>query len=146
KRIAFALKEVADGQYHVETGPQYAHIGWDYLAALGNSANATWRIGGESSGGSSLTASIPMFDGTNYQNWSRMVSTYLKTQGLWSYVSGITTEPAEVAYPGSLSSGATSSDIATHERLLKEYDDAKTKALAWGTEDDKAEVNFALKA
>ena len=53
KRIGFALKEVAEGQYHVETGSQYAHIGWDYLAALGNSAHATWRIGGESSGGSS---------------------------------------------------------------------------------------------
>ena len=136
---------VADGQYHVKTGPQYAHIGWDYLAALGNSANSTWRIGGELSGGSSLTASIPMFDGTNYQNWSRMVSAYLKTQGLWSYISGITAEPAVVASPGSLPSGTSPSDIATHERLLKEYDDAKTKADAWNIEDDKAMGIIALK-
>ena len=27
KRTAFTLKEVANGQYHVETGQQYAHIG-----------------------------------------------------------------------------------------------------------------------
>ena len=119
KRTAFTLKEVANGQYHIETGQEYTHIGWDYLAALGNSANSTWRIGGELSGGSSLTASIPMFDGTNYQNWSRMVSAYLKMQGLWSYVSGITTEPPEVAKPGSLQSGASDSDKAIHETLLR---------------------------
>ena len=145
KRTAFTLKEVADGQYHVETGPQYAHIGWDYLAALGNSANATWRIGGEPSGGSSLTASILMFDGTNYQNWSRMVSAYLKTQGLWSYVSGITEEPPVVANPGTIHSSATPSEIATHETLLKEYEAAKTKADAWNIEDDKAMGIITLK-
>ena len=145
KRTAFTLKEVANGQYHVETGQQYAHIGWDYLASLGNSANSTWRVGGESSGGSSLTASILMFNGTNYQNWSRMVSAYLKMQGLWSYVSGITAEPAEVANPGSLHSGATPSEVVTHEKLLKDYDDAKTKAIAWGKEDDKAMGIIALK-
>ncbi|KAF8631363.1 hypothetical protein AX14_010945, partial [Amanita brunnescens Koide BX004] len=145
KRIAFTLKEVADGQYHIETGSQYAHIGWDYLAALGNSTNATWRIGGESSGGSSLTASIPMFNGTNYQNWSRMVSTYLKMQGLWSYVSGITEEPPVVANPGSIRSGATPSEVTTHETLLREYEAAKTKADAWNIEDNKAMGIIALK-
>ena len=41
KRTAFTLKEVANGQYHIETGQQSAHIGWDYLASLGNSANST---------------------------------------------------------------------------------------------------------
>ncbi|KAF8637567.1 hypothetical protein AX14_010281, partial [Amanita brunnescens Koide BX004] len=118
---------VADGQYHIKTGQQYAHIGWDYLAALGNSTNSTWRIGGESSGGSSLTASIPMFDRTNYQNWSRMVSAYLKMQGLWSYVSGVSTEPLEVANPGSLRSGTPDLEKTTHEMLLRDYKAAKTK-------------------
>jgi hypothetical protein len=145
KRTAFTLKEVANGQYHIETGQEYTHIGWDYLAALGNSANSTWRIGGELSGGSSLTASIPMFDGTNYQNWSRMVSAYLKMQGLWSYVSGITMEPPEVAKPGSLQGGASDSDKAIHETLLREYESAKAKADAWGIEDNKAMGIIALK-
>ena len=145
KRTAFTLKEVADGQYHIETGQQYSHIGWDYLAALGNSVNSTWRIGGELSGGSSLTASILMFNGTNYQNWSRMVSAYLKTQGLWSYVSGVTTEPPKIARPGSLRSGATDSERATHETLLRDYDTAKAKAESWGIEDDRAMGIIALK-
>ena len=97
------------------------------------------------SGGSSLTASIPMFDGTNYQNWSRMVSAYLKTQGLWSYVSGITEEPPIVANPGTIRSGATPSEIATHEMLLKDYEAVKTKADTWNIEDDKAMGIIALK-
>ncbi|KAF8627312.1 hypothetical protein AX14_011366, partial [Amanita brunnescens Koide BX004] len=74
-----------------------------------------------------------------------MVSAYLKMQGLWSYVSGITTEPAEVANPGSLHSGATPSEITTHEMLLKDYEAAKAKAVTWGTEDNKSMGIIALK-
>ena len=86
-----------------------------------------------------------MFDGTNYQNWSRMVSAYLKTQGLWSYVSGNTPEPPAVAYPGTLQSDASPSDKATYETLLKDYEAAKTKADTWNIEDDKAMGIIALK-
>ena len=88
-----------------------------------------------------------MFDGTNYQNWSRMVSVYLKMQGLWSYVSGVTEEPPVVANPGTLHSGATPSETVTHKTLLKDYEAAKTKADAWNImiEDDKAMGIIALK-
>ncbi|KAF8635252.1 hypothetical protein AX14_010524 [Amanita brunnescens Koide BX004] len=86
-----------------------------------------------------------MFDGTNYQNWSRMVSMYLKTQGLWSYVSGITAEPPVVANPGTLRSGATPSEVTTHKTLLRDYEAAKIKADAWNIEDDKAMGIITLK-
>ena len=85
-----------------------------------------------------------MFNGTNYQNWSRMVSVYLKMQGLWSYVSGVTEEPPVVANPGTLHSGTTPSETVTHETLLKDYEAAKTKADAWNIEDNKAMGIIAL--
>ena len=74
-----------------------------------------------------------------------MVSVYLKTQGLWSYVSGITAEPPVVANPGTLRSDASPSEKATHETLLKEYEAAKIKADTWNIEDDKAMGIIALK-
>jgi hypothetical protein len=74
-----------------------------------------------------------------------MVSVYLKTQGLWSYVSSNTTEPPAVAEPGTLGSDASPSEKATHEALLKEYEAAKIKADTWNIEDDKAMGIIALK-
>ena len=73
-----------------------------------------------------------------------MVSVYLKTQGLWSYVSGITEEPPVVANPGTIHSGPTS-EIMTHKTLLRDYEAAKTKADTWNIEDDKAMGIIALK-
>jgi hypothetical protein len=67
-----------------------------------------------------------------------MVSAYLKTQGLWSYVLGVTLAPTEVAMPGSLRSSTPKSERLAHMAAMAEYKAAKTKADAWNMEDNKA--------
>jgi hypothetical protein len=138
KRTGFTLKETSEGQYHVETGSQYAQIGWNYLASLANGPYSTWRIGGEWSGGSSLTASIPMFDGTNYQNWSKMMQAYLKTQGLWFYLSRHISHPPTAKFPNPLVERASLSETAEYESAVATYRAARVLTDTWDIEDDKA--------
>jgi hypothetical protein len=62
--------------------------GWARIDALAKSSMSNWQITGEG-----LSASLPSFDGTNYQQWANRIEAYLQTQELWEYVNGNEIQP-----------------------------------------------------
>jgi hypothetical protein len=62
--------------------------GWARIDALAKSSMLNWQIAGEG-----LSASLPSFDGTNYQQWANRIEAYLQTQELWEYVNGNEIQP-----------------------------------------------------
>ena len=43
---------------------------------------------------SQLTSLIPVFDGSNWSTWSKAMTAFFMSQGLWGYVDGTITQPA----------------------------------------------------
>ena len=68
KQISFRVITTQGGNYHIKldtTIPESQGLGWKTIDKLAKSSHGYWSVGGEG-GGTSLTATIPMFDGTNY--------------------------------------------------------------------------------
>src|SRR6266568_3497062 len=42
---------------------------------------------------SQLTSLVPIFDGSNWSTWSKVMTTFFMSQGLWGYVAGTITVP-----------------------------------------------------
>src|SRR5258707_12898830 len=83
KHIPFRLKATLGGNYHLEvhaTLPAGDSRGWKTIDHLARSAHFFHSVGGDNK---SLTASIPVLNGTNYHQWASQIKAYIQVQGLW---------------------------------------------------------------
>ena len=55
---------------------------------------------------SQLTNLVPVFDGTNYQQWTAAMQSFLMSQGQWKCVKDGANVPAEVKVEGSVTNAA----------------------------------------
>ena len=60
---------------------------------------------------SQLTNLVPVFDGTNYQQWTAAMQSFLMSQGQWKCIKDSADVPAEVKVEGSVTNAA---DIASY--------------------------------
>ena len=144
------------------TKKDYSHFnhGWMQVVQYANAGVAFHKVGAESSRGSSLTASIPTFDGLNYQIWSKMMTAYLKTQGLWYYVNGMMVQLVTPTRPTTLTAAEPTGDpplistvaatacttaLATFNTAQDAYNASITTVCSHDQEDDKVLGFLGLK-
>jgi hypothetical protein len=97
--------------------------GWARIDALTRSSMSNWQIGGEG-----LSASLPSFDGTNYQQWANRIEAYLQTQELWEYVNGNEIQPEIPEKPINpvREEDEDGKETTAYRRKVQKYDEAVT--------------------
>lgn len=100
----------------------YSHFnhGWMQVVQYANAGVAFHKVGTESNRGSSLTASIPTIDRSNYQIWLKMMTAYLKTQGLWYYINGMMVRPITPTRPTAPTAPEPTGDPPLYQQLQQQ--------------------------
>jgi hypothetical protein len=83
---------------------------------------------------SQLATLVPVFDGTNYLVWSRVMKAYLQSQGLFGYTDGSLTIP--VSIPAVAATATTPAFAAV--AAVAAYDPTPADILSWKKSNDMA--------
>jgi hypothetical protein len=140
--IPFNLEEVVtpeslETNYHAKLNAlaRNQNHSWSAIDVLSKTTLGWRKVGGEGTG---LTASVKIFNGSNYHEWARNIQAYLQTQALWAYTNGrkVCPElPAEVPVP---LDGALESVIATYDTYIVSQNATQALIDTWEEQDQKA--------
>src|SRR5258708_7339157 len=149
KQIPFRLKATLGGNYHLEvdaTLPAGDSRGWKTIDHLARSAHFFHSVGGDNK---SLTASIPVLNGTNYHQWASQIKAYIQVQGLWkqmlaTHIRPIVMRPSLII-PEKTAESTAEAMRADHKVALAEYEKDLTKQEDWDLDDQKVLGIITLK-